>query len=329
MKNVYVRGLAKETTDANLFNLCKEFGTITSHKAITDKATKACKGYGFVMYQTIEESRVALDELRKLGYRVSFAKSGPRPRTTKKAFNGFPNCNQPTPFQAPPEYSPTLPYVPLPAYIPSTPSHYPETYYYVLPPGSTIWTGQGWTQTTVPLYYPANAPLPAHIYPNPAFWGPLYVPMQQGWGYGCYYPPFGANVGSGGYYGVPAEVLPVGMGAVPESPSVSEGDMTIGVVSPTRGAVYPPTDSEDSRKQETVEQSPLEEGVDNENGDEEDAEGCLSNASNVTVTAGNCGSSSSLTLPKGSLIDKAEVESLVEGLNKLGVENQREAGVVA
>ncbi|KAJ3401294.1 RNA binding motif, single stranded interacting protein 3, partial [Chytridiales sp. JEL 0842] len=114
MKNVYVRGLAKETTDADLFNLCKEFGTITSHKAIIDKVTKACKGYSFVMYQTIEESRVALDELRKLGYRVSFAKSGPRPRATKKAFNTFPNLNQPTPFQAPPEYSTTLPYEPLP-----------------------------------------------------------------------------------------------------------------------------------------------------------------------------------------------------------------------
>ncbi|KAJ3406017.1 hypothetical protein HDV05_006233, partial [Chytridiales sp. JEL 0842] len=236
----------------------------------------------------------------------------------------------PLPSETASDYSPTLPSDPSPAYIPTPPSQHPDTpYYYVLPPGSTIWTAQGWTQTTVPLYYPANAPLPTHVYPNTAVGGPMYVPMQQGAGYGGYYPQFGAVVGSGGYYGVPPEVPAVGMDAVPESPSVSEGDATVGVVSPAHVVVDPTAESENSGKEETVEQSPLEKGGETENGDEEDAEGCLSRASSVTVTAGNCGSSSSINLTKGLQIDKVEVESLVDGLKKLEVENQREAGVVA
>ncbi|TMW48780.1 hypothetical protein DOY81_006139, partial [Sarcophaga bullata] len=46
--NVYIRGLPEGTTDKDLVILCSEYGTIVSAKAIFDKTTKKCKGYGFV-----------------------------------------------------------------------------------------------------------------------------------------------------------------------------------------------------------------------------------------------------------------------------------------
>ena len=54
-QNVYIRGLAPETTDLSLHDMCKEFGKISSAKAIPDKLSKSgkqcCRGYGFVLFQ--------------------------------------------------------------------------------------------------------------------------------------------------------------------------------------------------------------------------------------------------------------------------------------
>ncbi|KAJ1537242.1 RNA binding motif, single stranded interacting protein 3, partial [Cladochytrium tenue] len=72
--NLYIRGLANTATDEWLFNLCKEFGKISSSKAIIDLNTRECKGYGFVMYDTEEEARRAKDSLVHDGFQVSFAK---------------------------------------------------------------------------------------------------------------------------------------------------------------------------------------------------------------------------------------------------------------
>jgi RNA recognition motif-containing protein len=52
------------------------YGTITSSKAIIDQKQGDCKGYGFVMYETEEQAKHAIDQLARLGLQVSFAKVG-------------------------------------------------------------------------------------------------------------------------------------------------------------------------------------------------------------------------------------------------------------
>jgi hypothetical protein len=43
--NVYIRGLRPETTDEDLLHMVRQYGSITSTKAIIDTQTKSCKGY--------------------------------------------------------------------------------------------------------------------------------------------------------------------------------------------------------------------------------------------------------------------------------------------
>jgi len=72
--NLYIKGLKPEINDELLQDLCKKWGTIVSSKAIIDNKTNECKGYGFVMYKTEEQAKLAMTELNNLGYQVSFAK---------------------------------------------------------------------------------------------------------------------------------------------------------------------------------------------------------------------------------------------------------------
>ncbi|KAJ3134873.1 hypothetical protein HK100_003217 [Physocladia obscura] len=74
MTNLYIKGLKNSCTDDDLYEMCKGFGTIHSSKAILDLTTHECKGFGFVMYESVEEAQRALEELIKMGYNVSFAK---------------------------------------------------------------------------------------------------------------------------------------------------------------------------------------------------------------------------------------------------------------
>ncbi|KAI9140635.1 hypothetical protein BKA69DRAFT_1078987 [Paraphysoderma sedebokerense] len=74
MTNVYIRGLPTNTTDESLYNMCKAYGVIVSSKSIIDPRTGQCKGYGFVMYESIEDCKNAIDGLNKTGYQSSFAK---------------------------------------------------------------------------------------------------------------------------------------------------------------------------------------------------------------------------------------------------------------
>jgi len=72
--NLYIKGLKPEINDELLQDLCKKWGTIVSLKAIIDNKTNECKGYGFVMYKTEEQAKLAMTELNNMGYQVSFAK---------------------------------------------------------------------------------------------------------------------------------------------------------------------------------------------------------------------------------------------------------------
>ncbi|KAJ3070705.1 hypothetical protein HDU98_006252 [Podochytrium sp. JEL0797] len=76
--NLYIRGLPSNATDESLYELCKGYGRIYSSKAILDLITLECKGFGFVMYEAEEETRLAFDSLVTMGYQVSYARTDPR-----------------------------------------------------------------------------------------------------------------------------------------------------------------------------------------------------------------------------------------------------------
>ncbi len=76
--NIYIRGLAPDTTDADLEALCSIYGRILSSKAIVDLKTGICKGFGFAMFETMDMASMALDGLSRQGFLVTFAVQGPR-----------------------------------------------------------------------------------------------------------------------------------------------------------------------------------------------------------------------------------------------------------
>ncbi|XP_075162165.1 protein alan shepard-like isoform X2 [Haematobia irritans] len=72
--NVYIRGLPEGTTDKDLVILCSEYGTIVSAKAIFDKTTKKCKGYGFVDFESAAYAENAVKSLQAKGIKAQMAK---------------------------------------------------------------------------------------------------------------------------------------------------------------------------------------------------------------------------------------------------------------
>ena len=76
--NVYIRGLSKDMTDSQLLQLCQEFGSVLSCKAILDLKSGICKGFGFVLYQSVQEAHWAINQLCRLGYIAVLAHSSPR-----------------------------------------------------------------------------------------------------------------------------------------------------------------------------------------------------------------------------------------------------------
>lgn len=72
--NLYIRGLAPNTMDEDLYKLCYRFGKILSTKVINDPMTNKCKGYGFVDFETSETAEAALVALEKQGIQVQMAR---------------------------------------------------------------------------------------------------------------------------------------------------------------------------------------------------------------------------------------------------------------
>jgi len=72
--NLYIRGLSPHTTDQDLINLCQKFGPIISTKAILDKATNRCKGYGFVDFESPTSALAAVNELQGQGIQAQMAR---------------------------------------------------------------------------------------------------------------------------------------------------------------------------------------------------------------------------------------------------------------
>ncbi|KFD67520.1 hypothetical protein M514_12079 [Trichuris suis] len=72
--NLYIRGLPQNITDKDLYNMCQQYGKIVSTKAILDKATNLCKGYGFVDFDSPEAAEKAVKVLSSQGYQAQMAK---------------------------------------------------------------------------------------------------------------------------------------------------------------------------------------------------------------------------------------------------------------
>lgn len=72
--NVFIRGLNTDTSDNDLYDLCSKYGTIVSTKAITDRLTNECKGYGFVNFENPDDATVAVRELSLNGLQARMSK---------------------------------------------------------------------------------------------------------------------------------------------------------------------------------------------------------------------------------------------------------------
>ncbi|XP_021698034.1 protein alan shepard isoform X8 [Aedes aegypti] len=72
--NLYIRGLQQNTTDKDLINMCAQYGTIISTKAILDKTTNKCKGYGFVDFESPACAEGAVKGLQSKGIQAQMAK---------------------------------------------------------------------------------------------------------------------------------------------------------------------------------------------------------------------------------------------------------------
>ncbi|XP_037933836.1 protein alan shepard-like isoform X1 [Teleopsis dalmanni] len=74
--NLYIRGLQQGTTDKDLVSMCAQYGTIISTKAILDKTTNKCKGYGFVDFELPAYAEGAVKGLQAKGVQAQMAKVG-------------------------------------------------------------------------------------------------------------------------------------------------------------------------------------------------------------------------------------------------------------
>ncbi|XP_026874111.2 RNA-binding motif, single-stranded-interacting protein 1 isoform X2 [Electrophorus electricus] len=72
--NLYIRGLPPSTSDHDLVKLCQPYGKIVSTKAILDKTTNKCKGYGFVDFDSPVSAQKAVSALKSTGVQAQMAK---------------------------------------------------------------------------------------------------------------------------------------------------------------------------------------------------------------------------------------------------------------
>ena len=64
---ILVRNLSRETMEAELLALFKEYGDVQYCKLVMDRATGKSKGFGFVEMPRAGEARVAIKELNTRG----------------------------------------------------------------------------------------------------------------------------------------------------------------------------------------------------------------------------------------------------------------------
>ncbi|XP_033825422.1 RNA-binding motif, single-stranded-interacting protein 2b isoform X2 [Periophthalmus magnuspinnatus] len=89
--NLYIRGLHPGTTDQDLVKLCQPYGKIVSTKAILDKTTNKCKGYGFVDFDSACSAQKAVSALKAGGVQAQMAKQQEQDPTNLYISN-LPQC---------------------------------------------------------------------------------------------------------------------------------------------------------------------------------------------------------------------------------------------
>uniref|UniRef100_A0A8C0GIE5 RNA binding motif single stranded interacting protein 2 n=1 Tax=Chelonoidis abingdonii TaxID=106734 RepID=A0A8C0GIE5_CHEAB len=88
--NLYIRGLHPGTTDQDLVKLCQPYGKIVSTKAILDKTTNKCKGYGFVDFDSPTAAQKAVTALKASGVQAQMAKVREQEPTNLQSPAGHP-----------------------------------------------------------------------------------------------------------------------------------------------------------------------------------------------------------------------------------------------
>ncbi|XP_054164010.1 RNA-binding motif, single-stranded-interacting protein 2-like isoform X3 [Oppia nitens] len=92
--NLYIRGLTPTTTDKDLYALCSPYGTIISTKAILDKNTNKCKGYGFVDFESPIAAENAVKNLQTQGVQAQMAKCTDTNRNKLSSSSTSPQTNK-------------------------------------------------------------------------------------------------------------------------------------------------------------------------------------------------------------------------------------------
>ncbi|RVD84162.1 uncharacterized protein DFL_005927 [Arthrobotrys flagrans] len=72
--NVYIKGLPEKTTDKQLLDMVSPFGEVVSSKAIIDRPSGVCKGYGFAKFTSIESAKACIADLKSKNYEATVAK---------------------------------------------------------------------------------------------------------------------------------------------------------------------------------------------------------------------------------------------------------------
>ena len=72
--NVYIRGLAPDTDDDKLLRLIQQYGHVVSHKSIIDKTTGFCKGYGFALYEKMDDAKACVLGVARVNLDAGFAR---------------------------------------------------------------------------------------------------------------------------------------------------------------------------------------------------------------------------------------------------------------
>jgi len=87
--NIYISGLSYNVNDADLNDLFKEYGEISSARVITDRETGRSRGFGFVEMNNEEEGQKAINELNEAEYDGKvISVSVARPREERPSFGG-------------------------------------------------------------------------------------------------------------------------------------------------------------------------------------------------------------------------------------------------
>ncbi|KAK6544559.1 hypothetical protein TWF694_001248 [Orbilia ellipsospora] len=72
--NVYIKGLPQTMTDKQLKAMILPFGNVISSKAIIDRPSGVCKGYGFAKFTTLESAQECIKDLKSKNFEATVAR---------------------------------------------------------------------------------------------------------------------------------------------------------------------------------------------------------------------------------------------------------------